>query len=818
MPDGDKYGAPPLAAAAHPPEVLLVCPECGVPQAARAYEVHLRQAHRLIFFRGGRRPYNDTLALLLNLLAATPPDPEAWQALSALMREENGLRADMVLAALVGALLTRIDADHRGATVDGLADLLTREADARLTAALASDGEVAARQLALAIMARQPPPFDAALLQPLRALLLDRRLPVEAQFAALAALLRSAGPNSPLADELLRKLIDGLGKGRSVARLHKFKRRFGNSPAIDALRDELEARIRMTCPRCPAQMRRPSMIRHLWDEHRLILDGRRVREPWAVIEDWISEYRTSGDAVLLEHCRLRGRQLDPDDGLHRVHRLLLQAGVNDSEARRDLIALARERHASLCPGCYALAPQPCGAPPRALNLRPGRLSAGDYVVETSTKGIWNQLEVRAPGRVLFDGREGWWFWTRRGATLFLAGPFVLFTLATAVWPEGGLELLVPVTVLAVAALLLQWLVRRWWRTEGAPPNRLLRHAWTRLAPRLHEPEFSATDSAFLAELALLTPAGAFRQHRGPLLTSLLKRTEDAVIAGLEPPAHLAALRRLAVEDAAARGADPVPLVADQLARCFEGRLPLVYAEDLLSGWRSDWWTRGNLNRLRVLLCERAFEAGFEVSNLLDAGKTAAALGEVLATDDPTGLAALRLLWSQRPTRPWDHCGGAQTVFDLAADSDHADLLSEHPDLLLRQREAAWVIAVEGGEEPMREAEILICVGGVWLQEVRFTESPAVVEETRKVFGGELALGKRRFRGPGEIDALARRMERWFRFAFKDFFPRMASVRTWQSPERAAILRAWGAAPCRECGRYFLPRVGAIGVALDEAAQ
>jgi len=75
----------------------------------------------------------------------------------------------------------------------------------------------------------------------------------------------------------------------------------------------------------------------------------------------------------------------------------------------------------------------------------------------------------------------------------------------------------------------------------------------------------------------------------------------------------------------------------------------------------------------------------------------------------------------------------------------------------------------------------------------------------------------RFRGAGEIDALARRMERWFRFAFNDFLPGTASVAAWRSPECGAILRAWGAAPCPECGHYMLPRVGAIGVALDEAA-
>jgi hypothetical protein len=229
------------------------------------------------------------------------------------------------------------------------------------------------------------------------------------------------------------------------------------------------------------------------------------------------------------------------------------------------------------------------------------------------------------------------------------------------------------------------------------------------------------------------------------------------------------------------------------------------------------WTRGARVRLRVLLCDRAFEAGFEVANLLDIGCTEPVLGEILGADDPAGLAALRLLWSQRPTRPWDQCGEARTVFDLGADDKYADLLGRRPDLLLWQREPLWIVTAEGGELPMRPAEIMVCAGGVWLQDVRFVEAPVVIEETGTPFGGQLVLGNHQFRGAGEIDALARRMERWFRFAFNDFLFQTANVAAWRSPERAAILRAWGAAPCPECGRYILARVGAIGVALDEAA-
>ena len=441
-------------------------------------------------------------------------------------------------------------------------------------------------------------------------------------------------------------------------------------------------------------------------------------------------------------------------------------------------------------------------------------------METSTKGLFTALEVRAPGRVLYHGREGVWFWTRRGATLFLAGPLVLAALAAAFWDGGGWGPVFPVALhCRRRALLMLGIVRGVWSAAGAPPERLLRHAWTLLAPRLHDSGFDPADAAFLAGLAKVTPAGAFQQERAPLLTSLLKRTEDAVAAGQGLAGCLAALRRLRVEDAAAAGADPIPLVADQLARCFDGRLPLAYAQHLLAAWTCDWWTRGNLVRLRALLCDRAFEAGFEVRNLLDAGRTAPALGEVLSVSDPAGLAALRLLWADRPTRPWDHCGPARTVFELAADPGREDLLGRHPDLLLVAARAFMGRGGGGRRGTNARAEILLCAGGVWLQGVRFTGPPAVVEETRKSLGFELggwaaaaSAGRARW-----VRAWARRMEPLVPgFAFQDFLPRTVAVHTWQPPERGAILRAWGAAPCPECGRYLLARPGAVGVALDEA--
>ncbi len=77
------------------------------------------------------------------------------------------------------------------------------------------------------------------------------------------------------------------------------------------------------------------------------------------------------------------------------------------------------------------------------------------------------------------------------------------------------------------------------------------------------------------------------------------------------------------------------------------------------------------------------------------------------------------------------------------------------------------------------------------------------------------LGEHRFRSPGHLDALALRMERWFRYAFSEFLPSLPRVEKWKAPDRIAILRAWGAVPCPECQRSLLPRVGQVGIALEE---
>ena len=817
MADGDRSQLRPAGAAAPavPPEALVVCPECRRSLPPAAFEAHLRQAHRIYQFRGVRRSFNDTFATLLDALIGVRPDAEAWRTLAAIAVENQGARADFFLATTLGQLLQRVPPERRGTVIDALGELIGASGATSLALTLASDAEILARQLSLAVIAHLPRPIDPLLVPALHGLLLDRRLPVEAQFEALSAALQTVGPESSMAEELLQTLVSGLGKAKSIERLRRFESRFGSSAILQAMCARLEDRLRMNCPRCGTQLRRPEMIEHLWDEHRLLLDGRRVREPWSLIEEWIDLYHERQQLELLENCRTLAQRIDPDDGPRRLHRLLLSRGIADDEARRSLTREASEKHAACCPWCYSFVPVPREVPPLLLNQYRGRLSAGGYRVEVREDGMLTSLEIATPTTVIYRGREPGRLLTPLGAMVVFVGPLVLIALAWALgWIAPESEPLAPVMVILTLALVVHLLVRRAWRPRVPAVGRARNYAWTMLAPRLHGDGFRVEDSAFLAGLARISGEDGFEPLRAPLLPELVKRTENARVMGVAPPGHLAALRRLAVEDAVWRGADPVPLTVELLARCFEGRWSLLFAEHLLAGWQASWWTPGNQARLRVLLCDRAFEAGFEVRNLLDAGQTAPALGALLGTGDRASLAALRLLWSLRASRPWDRCGDPFTVFDLAADPKRADLLGRYPDLLLWQEQPDWLVAAPGVTEP-KPTQILLCVRGVALQGVLFTETPRVVEVNARWRSHDLIIGDHRFRSPAALDTVALRVERWFRYAFSEFLPAVPRVEKWKAPDRIAILRAWGSVSCPECGRQLLPRVGEVGIALEE---
>jgi hypothetical protein len=789
------------------------CPECGAPLGAESLETHLRQRHRIYQFRGQRRSFNDTIATLLRAVCAPPADREAWLMLEAIAREQHGPRADNFLATAVTATLERVEPERRGpALTAAAAAMLAGRNGAGLLVALAN-GAGLARQLALLLAGGWHTPLPESAYASLHVLLLDRGLSAGMQVAAAAGLLRTLGSDGRREAELLEALTGGLGKAKSLERLRLLQELVGPRPVLVSMSERLLARVRMHCPRCDMELRRAEMIDHLWREHGLLLDGQRVREPWSLMGEWLGDAHSTADPRLLERCRGLAVQLDPDHGLSRLYRLVLRAGIPDAESRQALLAEAEANKTSLCPVCYGQIPVPRPVPGHPLNRWHGRLSSHGYELEVLENGLLSRLAIRTPQRLLYRGPEPGRRLTREGAAWLYAGPLVLAALAVA----GGLlpweiRPLLPVLLLLSAALAAAVAAWRRWRPQAPLSDRAIDYAWDLMAPRLHADGFCLPDAEFLAGLALSSINHGRPALRRPALMGAITRTEGVTLTRADIAGPLAALRRLAVQDVVAEGKDPVPLVVAELGDCLEGRLPLAYGEALLNDWASDWWTPGNLARLRVLLCDRAFEAGFEVSHLLEIGQSYPALGAVLAVDDPEGLLRLRLLWSQRASRPWDRAGNARTAFEFAALPESDSLLEQFPDLLLAHVNHSYSVARAGaqGVGPMR---VVVCGRGVALQETLFERRPATLETAAKWPSHkgihELRVGEELFYFSSDPSEAVGRLDRWFRYLFNDFLPQVPAVMGWQSPDVGARLRARGALPCPECGRPVLPRAGAL---------
>jgi hypothetical protein len=316
---------------------------------------------------------------------------------------------------------------------------------------------------------------------------------------------------------------------------------------------------------------------------------------------------------------------------------------------------------------------------------------------------------------------------------------------------------------------------------------------------------------------------------------------------------LAALVRLAARDSLERGEDPSLLVAEQVGRCLRGLLPLAHAALVLEdffGPQSPRRSPGFLARLQILIVDQAFAAGLELSDMADIGKTkpilAAALGladlnhragrastparraseDTVAVEgalageaslagasgwygemkrddlDLDRLAQLRQIWNLKATRPWERCGQAVHVFDLANADLGEKYLARSPDLLLQ----------------VRGYDIVLGSRGVWYQDVCWTRMPERVETVdRRIYnddGFDLVAGTQRLYFAHDPQDLAAEVEVWLRYYFDEFLAGLPAWRDRPPSESGKKLRKGNSLICPECRQACLGSVGQAGIKIE----
>lgn len=790
-------------------ERLVVCTECRANVRTRDLELHLRRAHQVFQFRGVRKTYVETRGVILKAIGTPPADLAAWKSLQSLAVDRHPQDTDRYVVGWIYQFLKDVDVEQRGAVIAALAEVaVAAEAVDRLLPYFTGPAKNATYEqlgqwIALELCPRLPAPAAARALPHILPFLDNKDLSRRARENAVLALMRALGKDGPRTDDLLRSYVAQSSKKRGIEKLQHLEQRFGHSVVLDAVVRELEDEIRMSCPRCPTELRKKDMVSHLWDKHRLVLDGQRVREPWRVIEDWLVDYGLEKDPQVLQRCRELALKDDAQTGLARLQRLLYRRGLRDRDLLNELKSQVKSRKATLCPHCCATVTvaDPPVTPPLELGRK--RLEGHGYYLEVSEKGLFPSLHIETPDTIVFHDREPGRFLTRLGGILLLIGPLTVLTfLVVYGLTRHSYSALLPAGIALSVGLFGSLGVYLLWPGPGPAKDRLIKAAWKLLVPEMLQEDMGTRAWGFLHGLMEISEKVGRQKLNQDVL---IECCEEASEAGRNDPVALACLANMSrrcLADMRDNGEDAFDFVLTLASECFKGKLPLSFLGDLLAnfhGRERSAWTKCDINRLPILLAQRAFTAEVDIDDWFNLGRAFPVLGAVLNLDSRWHWLQFHTLWTQQHRKPWEGAGYAATMLDLAAmPRQHEDLLAFYPDVLLY----------------LAKANLVIGTKGVWIEGVCITAFPPGAEvSAQRVNGGyDIIVGATRIRTPENPRDYLEDIKRWLRWYYQEFVP---SVPTTPRPMTESRHRMWqlDKTACPDCGRALVPCPGDLGVAL-----
>ncbi|MBI3822493.1 MAG: hypothetical protein HY289_07415 [Planctomycetes bacterium] len=790
-------------------ERLVVCSECKSEVQMRDFELHLRRAHQIFQFRGTRKPYVDIRESMLKAVCTPPADVAAWKSLEALAADKHPQETERFLVAWLYQYIKEVPVDQRGMTMTAVTELLIAAgaADRLLSVFVGPSKNASWEQLgyhiALELIGRLPGPVPATTLPLLLPLLDNKDLPRRSRENAVLAMLRALGKDSPQLADVLRAYVAQSSKKRGVEKLQQLEQRFGHAPMLDRVTQEIDGEIRMSCPRCPTELRKKEMVGHLWDKHHLVLDGERVREPWRVIEDWVVDYGLEKDPAVLQRCRELAAKDDPQTGLAKLQRLLYRRGLRDRDLLFELRALVKSRKSTLCPHCCATMPIADRPAVDPLKLDGGRLHGYGYVAEVREGGLVPSLRLESPDAILFNAREPGRTMTRLGGILL----FVIPVMGIVYFLTRLVPLEVPAVVSAAVAvgvgLLWTGFLFLAWPSPGPARLRLVKAVWNLLVPEiLREKKKGRKAWNFLHGLMELSDELAHFKLNEDLLLDCCEKASDAGVSDPWACICLARLSRRYLADRRDHGEPWDDFVLTLASECFKGKLPLSFLSDLLAnfhGAERSAWSKSDLNRLPILIAHQAFSADVDVDDWFNLGRAFPVLNVVLNLEARFQWLQFHALWVQRNRKPWEAAGAAVNMLDLAKSPRSVEeLLSFYPDVLLYVAKANLVI---GGK-------------GVWIEGVCVTGYQIGTEifVQRGERGHELKIGTLSIRCTENPRPYLDEIRRWLRWYFLEFLPTVSSK---PRPLTESRHRMWplDKVACPECVRLLVACPGDLGVGL-----
>jgi hypothetical protein len=730
------------------------------------------------------------------------PSPAAWNALVQVIGDNFPESPHAVLALRISGLLDHLDEEERLQVLENLAGFL-RESPWRneLLEVLGESRSELGQATALAIA--QPEDLaDANRLALLKALVATRKFPARLQAAVLARLAGTTGRSAEF-EELVDAYLSVRNHVRRRRRLNRLHKLLADKGILADRIRQTQASLQLSCPRCQIRLTQPAMVRHLLIKHTLVLEGKRVRNAWRVVDQWLVNYRQTGAQIWLRRCfELVAQMEDPGATLRLQQRMVLQKVAKNAVLRR-LVLAAQASQKALCPYCLSQSPVVSAQYLEPVLRSHGLISREGYRVHLRDDLPIPHLEIETPLGVVYSGPESGRWLTRQGIVLVAALPLAVLAVVLAL---VGMPALAVVFTLLLSCIAYGW---SWLREQLEPAcgDRAVDIAWTVLCPQLLTRGLTGADAEFLAALALGSVGVGSPERRAYWLEQLREERDRAFAEGRAPSTQLACLTRLSLSDAGAQQIDLAALTASALAPCWKGRLPLAFAQQLLDDWRSVLWTRGCTARLRILLLDQAFGEGWEIVNLLGLRERVPALASVLELGSTKHLAELRWLWSARAAAPWLNISPSRSCFEIARDaSSERTIFERHSDLLFHESQP------DG---------LAICSSGVYWRHLHFTDTPRQVRITERV-----AEARRSYtlHVGGEVVAvhydpadLVDRLDRWLGFLQEDFQKKARKARRWVPTSDVRLLPPGEFTTCPECQQKFVGIAGQIGAKLEPDA-
>ena len=633
-------------------------------------------------------------------------------------------------------------------------------------------------------------PLPQAVLLRLLPALANREAPVSIRVLAASRALSSLPDRSSAVRNVVRPLTTGLSPLRRLERLRQLQHQVDKSRALDQFIERREARLKLDCPRCGQRLVRETMVRHLWFEHGLLLERGKVRSPRRTVNELKAEHADTHDTTVLDRTALLA-----DDGAIRAWVAASEAPAEDMEP---LLAEAADHRAGLCPGCFAERPPaiPPLVPPLALAR--GRLAGGGYAVRIGGADWIRTLTVNSPARTIHYGPDGRHTLGARGLATLVAAVLAFITFLIVVFGSKAWAAPAATSRFLLTALLAYVLVRLVWKPPLAPGDRAVEAAWSHLVPRLLG---GNRTSEWLARLCRTSLGRGDPMARPAILHEVIDRAASG-----DTPADLqllAAAGVLQVDDRARLGHDRAAALAELLAAGLSGEQPAAFAEyaaECYLGMEKKPEAPERA-RVRVLLLDAAFQAGFKPRDLIELWAIAPHLRRLMSVEPLHRLALLHGVRAMGPTRRWERIARADSVFDLCRNAPNISgrLLADYPDLLLLHR-----------PDPDTESQIgpvLICTRGIVVGGHVLADPETVVRIERK----ELIFGPHRLpleRTP--VGDFATVVKEWLRFRAWALLPLLDNYLASGSQLVAEQVLRPLRRRCPNCGTVSAIAAGAVG--------